>query len=430
MKSAHGRYFHKFRTSIHTSGWTATLQKIHRYLRRLTSRLWRLLLAKPAIPDFLPKRGSLSLCLIVDHDAGGGANAFRKQFVSKALSRGDAVLLWQYFGGIHWYYFEWRQEHSCSFFRAHGFEQAVEFVSAASPEIVFFNNMTGWPHLAETLDLLSSLGQHGSQLEVFLHDYFTLCPAYPLLNRQGTYCGIPMPPEPCTRCLPGHPLAAPHEGMDITAWRTMWGHFLGQAHCVSAPDASVKNLFARVYPEVALDMHIHPHSPLQKWEALPCPTTSSPPVVGVIGHITRHKGAGIVEEMVRLIEKRHPATRVVVIGAFESSICSKVLHVAGPYSYGQLPNLLLQHQVTVCLVPSPLPETFCYTAQEIEMLGLPLVCLNIGAQGARAHRYAKGFIALTPDAEGCLDAIIRASLWNPSFRREADSLLRSSQRQS
>jgi hypothetical protein len=50
----------------------------------------------------------------------------------------------------------------------------------------------------------------------------------------------------------------------------------------------------------------------------------------------------------------------------------------------------------------------CYVAQEIIQLGLPLVCLDMGAQGEKARQYAKGFPATTPDAFGCLRAIARA----------------------
>jgi hypothetical protein len=131
-------------------------------------------------------------------------------------------------------------------------------------------------------------------------------------------------------------------------------------------------------------------------------------VLGIIGNITRHKGAGLVEDLTRLITARHIDLRVVVIGALESGLRSPPLLVTGPYEHDRLPDLLLRHKVTVCLVPSPLPETFCYVSQEIEMLGLPLVCLDRGAQGTRARRYAKGYAAPSPDAGGCLGAVLQA----------------------
>ena len=309
MKIGQGRALIAFRAVLRDGGWCLALGKTIRYICRAGDRARRVMLAVPARPDRLPAHHNRPLHLVVDHDAGGGANAFREHYASELSAQGEDVLVWQYLNGVGHYFFEWRSMHTRKTFRAADLESATAFVQAAAPDVVCFNNMAGWPRLSETLEALSRLKLAGALLHVFLHDYFVLCPAYPLLDRKGIFCGVPIPPVPCGQCLPSHPLAAPHDGMDIAAWRYMWKHFLQQADCVLVPDSSVKDMIARVYPLLAESICIAPPEPLQHWSPLPSPSPA-PLVVGVIGHITRHKGAGIVEDLVRLMAARGLDARV------------------------------------------------------------------------------------------------------------------------
>lgn len=396
----------KFASFSKQGGMRVALDKSVRYAFRIVGRFHRVLSASPASDEIWQARSGRDLSVIIDHDSGGGVQAYREQLSARILSQGSDVLLWQFLHGTGYCLFELRTEGHRRLFRTRDLDHAFAFVQAASPATIFFNNMAGWSRLASVMECLVNLRKSGARLEVFLHDYFALCPAYPLLSRTGMFCGVPMPPEPCRKCLPGHPLAAPHDGMDIVAWREMWRRFLSQTDVVAAADDSVRELFVRVFPELEQRIAIIPHEAIRPWKPLVSQHDGVlPPVVGVIGDITRHKGAGIVEDLVRLIEKRRLDIRLVVIGSMESSLRSNILKITGRYEHDKLPLLLQEHGVRVCLVPSPLPETFCYVAQEVEMLALPLVCLDIGAQGARARRYAKGYVAASADAEGCLDAV-------------------------
>ena len=402
------RLWGTFRRAVREDGWRMACSRAIYCLLRVGDRWRRIISAVPARPGRRPWPVKRPLQVVVDHDSGGGAVAFREQYVSKLLARGCDVLVWQYLNGAGNYHFEWCSAKAGKTFRASTLERAADFVRAAEPEAVFFNNLVGWPRLSETLDVLASLKASGAALDVFLHDYFVICPVFTLLNRKWLFCEVPTPPSPCLPCLAGHPLVAPHDSMDIAAWRDRWSHFLKQADRISVPDSSGLELFAKGYPQLADKIRVAPLEPLQSWRPLPPPSREAPVVVGVIGHITRPKGAGIVEDLIRLISAEGLDLRVVVVGTLKSRLRHPRLRVTGAYRHSRLPGILQKHGVTVGLVPSVCPETFCYVAQEIEMLGLPLVCLDLGAQGARAHRYAKGFPAPTPDAAGCLEAILRA----------------------
>lgn len=397
-----------FITAVRDGGLRSALSKTYQYASRIIHRIGRVSQAVPTPINGLKRAAQHPLTVILDHDAGGGALAFREHFAKQQTAEGTDILIWQYLHGTGFYLFELRTANRRRLFRARTLERATAFVRATDPDTLFFNNIAGWPRIADTLAVLPSLCRGKCTLKIFLHDYFALCPAYPLLNRQGVFCGVPIPPNPCRHCLPGHPLVACHEGMNIETWRALWGKFLSCADELLAADPSVKELFSRVYPEPAKKIRITPLEPLCCWEPLPLPEPDGSPTIGIIGHITRHKGAKLVEDLIRLAELRNSRLRFVVIGSLESPLRSSRLRVTGPYRHENLPALLRAHGITVCLVPSPLPETFCYVAQEIEMLGLPLVCLDLGAQGARARHYTKGFPAPTPNAEGCLQGILQA----------------------
>jgi len=108
-------------------------------------------------------------------------------------------------------------------------------------------------------------------------------------------------------------------------------------------------------------------------------------------------------------EGANPQSRVMVLGDLYPLFSSPVLQVNGPYEHGNLRSLAEDFRPNIGLIPSICPETFCYAAQEIIMLGLPLICLDLGAQARQAREYPLGMVTESPDAAGCLEAIEKIS---------------------
>jgi glycosyltransferase involved in cell wall biosynthesis len=57
-----------------------------------------------------------------------------------------------------------------------------------------------------------------------------------------------------------------------------------------------------------------------------------------------------------------------------------------------LANILEQYNVSVVLISSIWPETFCYTASEALLLGYPVIACNVGAQADRVRRFDAGWV--------------------------------------
>lgn len=384
-------------------GLAKTMQAARAFVgRRLRQRL---LLLRAASVRNDPPRSDRPLTLIVDHDWGGGAFAWRQARVRALLEEGRCVLIWQYLAGVGRHLLEWRTQSSVRLHAGDTLEKVMAFVRKAAPERIICNELAGWERIEDVLAFLRELHQRqGAWLEVPIHDYFAVCPTIVLLDRKNAYCGVP-DAEQCAACLPGHPLKARGTPPAIKPWREAWGAFLESANEVRAPDQSARDILGKAYPALLERITVMPHQPLAVWKPLPLPCSSAPPVIGLIGTISQAKGAALARELAMLAQEEMPEARLVLLGTLQGLPPPRNLRITGPYRHADLPDLLRRHGVTVCLVPSIWPETFCYVAQEIEQLGLPLVCLDLGAQGRRARAYAKGIVAKTPDARGCLEAI-------------------------
>jgi glycosyltransferase involved in cell wall biosynthesis len=82
----------------------------------------------------------------------------------------------------------------------------------------------------------------------------------------------------------------------------------------------------------------------------------------------------------------------------------------GKYALKELPGIISKHKISMALFTSIWPETFSYTVSELMMLGMPIMCFDIGAQGEKVKAYDKGIICR--DADDMVSKIIERSKGN------------------
>jgi glycosyltransferase involved in cell wall biosynthesis len=129
-------------------------------------------------------------------------------------------------------------------------------------------------------------------------------------------------------------------------------------------------------------------------------------VIGIAGHISAQKGAGIVKDVLARIERDHPDARVVVIGTLDLVQTSPGLRVTGPYRRDDLPALIEAHGINMFLFPSICPETFSYAIEELLVLGMPIVAFDLGAPGDRLRGCDNARLCATIDAGAALAAML------------------------
>jgi glycosyltransferase involved in cell wall biosynthesis len=274
--------------------------------------------------------------------------------------------------------------------------------------LVVYNNAAGWPNLESVPSLLTELkSSHNAQLECLLHDFGVACPSAHLLNSDGLFCGIPIEKSKCDLCWKFNRFIPKKlRESKIENWRATWLKALDSADEIVAFSESSKQLILRCYRELIDKIVVKPHDTLERFETVCTHETSQQITLGVVGSITYAKGSAIVCELFNLLKTERPNIRLVVIGILIEVIPPKGLLVSGPYEHANLPRLLNKYGVNVALVPSVVPETYCYVVQELIELGMPIVCFNLGAQAEQVSRYKEGMVVKEISAKALLDASI------------------------
>jgi glycosyltransferase involved in cell wall biosynthesis len=172
----------------------------------------------------------------------------------------------------------------------------------------------------------------------------------------------------------------------ITPWRASWGRCLAAADEVRCFSGSTRSLILRGHPRLdPARVTVVPHRVDFHPSRLPRLRHSDPLVIGVLGHISEQKGALIVKDVVSLIERELPASRLVVIGTLDLASTSKHLEVTGPYTRERLVDLIESHGINMILFPSICTETFSYVIEEAICCG----CRSLPSTSRSARAFAR-----------------------------------------
>lgn len=387
-------------------------------LRGIVSRARAQNYVAPTIDDesvvdaLLPKlSGEERVTVIFDHNMGGGANLYRQHLIEDRLGGGENVLLCTYtFPTLDYRLYLFCPGRGEEVFRMSSFLTLTPLMDRVAVHEIVVNSPVSFDEpllLAEWLVQMRSLEPH-PRLTLTAHDYFFVCPSFVLLNADGRYCGVPDIGE-CDSCLERHRASfvalSPPTG--IGAWRAAWGRCLSVADEVRCFSTSTRELLLKAYPDIAVDrLSVVPHRVDYCPERRPALDHTAPLTIGVIGQISFQKGAGIVTDLVGLLDRKGLPVRVVVIGTLDSTVTSDRLAVTGQYRREELVDLIEAHEANLFLFPSICPETFSYTTEEMILLGLPIVAFDLGAPGNRLRDYELGRLCPETSAQGALDTLL------------------------
>lgn len=350
------------------------------------------------------------LALVTDHDLGGGANLYRRSLLARLAAEGFKPLLLSAHHGILAYQLSAQRGNRIRSAHIDDLPALFALLSQADIQRVVFNNALSFPAPLMLVQQLSEwLRQNPAlQFTFLVHDYYSICPVWLLLDNTGKFCRIPEPAV-CATCLRSNPspFLELSTGVDIIGWRAVWGELLLQAAEIRCFSNSSKELLLRAHP--ALDperISIVPHSLDHARLRKPGLQDNGYPVIGVIGHIAHHKGARVILDLARHIAASGAQIRIVVIGTIDLELPSSVATITGPYRAKDLPALIERHGVNVGFFPSICPETFSYVAEEMMMMELPLLAFDLGAPGERVAAYARGLVVPVGDPVSILTALV------------------------
>lgn len=360
--------------------------------------------------------------LVIDHAMGGGANRYRDRRLAEAMDLGQTVALLTYHHSNSRYVLELCVDRACVFGSGTSLAEVGMLLHELAPRSVLLNNLASFPDVPGTIALARQLysGERIS-LELPLHDYLAVCPSFNLLDDRQEFCGVPGV-ERCRDCIARVELPFPtRDGPpNIDAWRSVWAGLLDRGCQIVAFSQSSCDLLERAYP--MLDprlVELRPHTVDYLPRRAVAFAFDAPLHIGVVGEISFAKGAQVVAQLAAALRRRESAVRLSVIGTLDKRYADGVAQT-GRYQAADLPRLLAEAGVNVCLVPSIWPETFCYVAEEVMRLGYPLATFDLGAPAERLRTYRYGHLLDCRDADEILDEL--ATFWQ-ALRRKAGEYL-------
>ncbi|MBL8383435.1 MAG: glycosyltransferase [Burkholderiales bacterium] len=383
--------------------WRELLRKAGRHARVQAG-------PRPYTPAALRRLlGSRQALLVIDHDLGGGANMYRERVLAGHLAAGGSAVLFTYQVQTLEHVLEIRSRRGTTRFVVPGPDEVAALAAQGLFERVLFNNAVSFERPEAIAALLVELRQgHGIPLTVVVHDYHMVCPSQFLLDHRARYCGVPEEAV-CRGCLARNDegFVSLFEARDIGAWRGAWGKCLAVAESIRCFSDASRELLLRAYPHlergrIAVDPHRVDHLPLRRPALRPGAVLH----VGVVGHVDRAKGAGVVRELALEIRARGLPVRVSVIGTVAGDLPGEVVSATGAYDHAQLPRLIEESGANVFLFPSIVPETFSFVTQELIECDVPLVCFDLGAQAERVRKYNRGLVVPVGSAD-LLDRLLR-----------------------
>lgn len=327
------------------------------------------------------------VCIYLAHAIGGGAEDWlRGRLVLDLAERGAAVVL--RVGSAQRWRVELHTPLGMSWGETSETEVMQRLLRGLPARRVVYSCGVGdrAPHeLPRVLAALADGPDHA--LEVLIHDFFPVSPSYTLLDGSGHWRGLP---ERDTRDK-AHLWRLPDgQRIGLATWQEEWGALLAKAERVVTFSQSSRALVSSVWPSVTDRVEICPHSLPVTPPRLPAPPLNAPPVIGVLGNIGAHKGAGVLAALSRAL--RAHSAGLVVLGKVDPAF--RLVHPArihGGYDLADLPNLARRYGITCWFIPSIWPETFSFTTHEALATGLPVWCFDLGAQGeAVAKAVAQG----------------------------------------
>lgn len=338
--------------------------------------------------------------LVFDHSLGGGANEYSNSLIAAdklaAIATVQRTYLLRFKGsGL--------EEITYSMARIQEVEQIVKLLNIQE---ILVNELVGFPRVFELVDFFQALKQSSTSLKFtyLVHDYYSVCPIYMLLNDRTQYCGVPSNLDECSRCLKKNSLLKtiiPHVNYDypnleMPQWRSKFGQLLSSASQIICFSQSSRMILQKAYPNLPGDLfEISPH--LTNWvRPVEINKTDHHINIAILGNLSIVKGAAVLASLATHLDAQHPDMKLHIFGEimepYPSFDLSQTVRRHGKYKKTDLPELMEKNEIDLVFIASICPETFSYTTAEAVNMGLPVAVFDLGAPAERIRNYPKGII--------------------------------------
>lgn len=360
------------------------------------------------------------LPVYIAHSMGGGAEIDLRRRIARDVDTCGAALVVR-LGGVFRFNVElwWPNDDPPTAAGTNDWDDVLAVLAPATARRVVYSNAVGDIDPYQVPDFILALApDEATQIEVLVHDYFMVSPSMTLLGQDGVY-HWPLDASDGAH----HSRRRDGTRVTLASWQSQWSRVLQRAQRVTCFSHSSVEILQTAYPALT-SLVLAPH-------ALPVdvPKVSVPEggiTLGVLGNMSPQKGGEVVRRISQSLQTK-PEAKLVVLGAIDpvyTMAKGTVCH--GPYSVGDLPDLVARYGITCWVIPSIWPETFSFTTHEAIATGLPVITFDLGAQAeAVRHASAQGatgrILELTSDvqsaAQDCIDAAIEVGRNRPGWHQ-------------
>jgi hypothetical protein len=280
-----------------------------------------------------------------------------------------------------------------------GLDFSFEFSSRFSPDVFHDTLRTAKVsrlHIHHVMDfdlqILNLVKKSEIPFDLWIHDYWTVCPQITMTTAVGRYCGEP-DENTCNTCIEGRsarnlmPLA---DGLprEIRSWRDNYRWLFEKAQSISTPSQdtakrikkyqATSNIAVR-YLEVQ-DSLLREPVRLRGFDA------EKILKVAIIGGIGVHKGLYLLSALQGEILGAAAPIELKVFGSVDTAIdLQHHVPCTGTYLDSDLPAMLNDWGVQLVWFPEGAPETYSYTLSHAMKNGYPILAPDLGAFPERLH---------------------------------------------
>ncbi|MFS0787276.1 glycosyltransferase [Shouchella sp. 1P09AA] len=322
--------------------------------------------------------------LLIHHNGGGGVSQFLK--TRKHTFTIDCIPL----ARGYWLLFQSKKE------RYSSMKTVIHRLRQLPIEHIEVHHVWGFG-IKEIQGLLEGLS---ATYDVYLHDYYGVCPAVFFLNDHNRYCGMEKDPLVCQRCLENqhkskrlHRFGPPPH--TVEAWRATFKQLLQRASAVIAPSEFTKQAYLTYFPALSIAVQPHPLPSIKKSVKKQPNRRKQTLHLAVLGTIYQHKGEAVMLDLLNRIEQAPTSLPLTIYsyGSLAPALTEKrIIHERGTYENENLAELLLEDAIDLICIPSIIPETFSYTTHEAILLGYPVLAFNLGAQAEAIQTNHAGWL--------------------------------------
>jgi GT2 family glycosyltransferase len=263
------------------------------------------------------------------------------------------------------------------------FLQVLSVTEATVNTLAFTNGSNSENAIQVTKKVLDSIR---CKKMFLVHDYHSLCPSLNLINYRGSFCDTPNI-EVCNRCLPRNSHSIEESSIDIGGWRENWTGLLNSMDEILTFSEESRQRIIKNLPGLNVlvqtqqpDGVLIPTIEVRSRRAL-MPKRLR---LGVPGRINYAKGSTVVKSLSNAITSNQLDHTINIFGHVNQLGASKGIKFHGEYLDSiDLALQMKQQDLDLILIPSICPETYCFVADEVSELGIPVVIFNVGAPAER-----------------------------------------------